>query len=350
MKKFNLVACGGTFDHFHRGHKEFLRFACSLGKKIMIGITSNEYVRNSKFKVQNSPLRQDFAGQAKLIESYAKRKESVERFLDREHIADKVEIAQIHDVYGSTRESALPIDAIVVTEDSKAGAQLINKTRKEKGLPELEVEIAPLIFGEDGKVISSSRIRNGEINREGRPYMKTQWLMAGKLTITEDLRQELKRPVGILYTDTESVYNQLDPGQTITVGDVVTKTSNDKSFGQKFSVVDFYVEREKKFENLSQLGFSANEKVIEVDNPVGTLTAALFRSVANVFHSQEAERIVFLVHGEEDLSALSFMLASPLGFVILYGQPKQGVVKVIVSEETKEHAYNLVCRFLESRI
>jgi len=49
--KYNLVACGGTFDHFHKGHEEFLRYVFSVGKKVIVGVTSDEYIESSKFKV-----------------------------------------------------------------------------------------------------------------------------------------------------------------------------------------------------------------------------------------------------------------------------------------------------------
>ncbi len=34
----NLVVCGGTFDHFHKGHEAFLKYVFSVGKKSIIVI------------------------------------------------------------------------------------------------------------------------------------------------------------------------------------------------------------------------------------------------------------------------------------------------------------------------
>ena len=53
-KNFKTVVLGGTFDHLHKGHKEFIKFALNLSEKLIVGLTSDEYVSNSKFKIQNS--------------------------------------------------------------------------------------------------------------------------------------------------------------------------------------------------------------------------------------------------------------------------------------------------------
>ena len=51
------------------------------------------------------------------------------------------------------------------------------------------------------------------------------------------------------------------------------------------------------------------------------------------------------VNGEEDLVVLPLILLTPLNTIIYYGQPSEGLVKVIVSESIKDKAYNLVSKF-----
>ncbi|MCS7102864.1 MAG: phosphopantetheine adenylyltransferase, partial [Candidatus Korarchaeum sp.] len=59
-------------------------------------------------------------------------------------------------------------DVIVVSTESYERALIVNERRKRKGLKELKIVVLPLVLAEDGKPISSSRIRRGEVDLEGR--------------------------------------------------------------------------------------------------------------------------------------------------------------------------------------
>ena len=50
-KKFKTAVLGGTFDHFHKGHENFLEHGLSISKRLVIGVTSDEFVK--KFKIKN---------------------------------------------------------------------------------------------------------------------------------------------------------------------------------------------------------------------------------------------------------------------------------------------------------
>lgn len=328
-KKFKKVVLGGTFDHLHKGHKQFVEFALSLSEKLIIGLTSDEYIKRSKSD-----------GEISNFESLEIRKKTLENFLHDKNAEDRVEIIKIEDAFGVAVSSQYNFDAIIVVEKTLAGGKKVNEKRKELGLEPLEIIIAPSGKGEDGNVISSSRIRNGETDRDGKPFVKKEWLEEN-LYLPDNMREELKEPWGQLITDDDL---QIPSGLLITVGDVITQKFNKIYANQKISVVDFSVSRERKFENISELGFDKSFKTVKVENPAGQINAQLFKEIIGAFLREE--NTVIQVIGEDDLAVLPVILAASLGVSIFYGQPQKGIVKVTVDEKIKEKAYNLLAAFI----
>lgn len=333
MKKYNLIVCGGTFDHFHKGHESLLRLAFGLGKKVVVGVTSDEFVRRLKIEGRNW----------KQIETFEKRRQAVLEFVKNEKGLDRVEIVKIENLFGPTLAKDLLIEAIVVSRDTKKNASIINQKRNELGLVPLKIFVAPEVLAEDGELISSARIRRGAINREGKLYVKPTWLKTD-LVLPENLRQELKEPFGEMLVNIEGLSNNKN-SLTITVGDITAKIFNEKSLDQKLSIIDFKVARKKEFANIKDLGFVGNEAIFNVNNPAGSITASLFGKLAEIFKSDLVGKIILEINGEDDLAVLPLILTVPLNTIIYYGQPGQGLVKVLVSESVKQIAYGLVDRF-----
>lgn len=336
MKKFKLVVCGGTFDHFHKGHEAFLRFAISRSNKVLMGITSDEYVKKK--------------GLNDSIEPYEVRKDSLSQFVGKIGALKQVEIQKIDSPDIPSAWALLPIEAIVVTEETVSGAELINRLRRKKGVRQLRVIKAPIILSENGKVISSLRIRNGEIDRLGKLYIRKEWL-SKNLELPEKLRQFLKKPLGKLIRGSEENLSQAvkvlkreikdkKHSSFITVGDVVTQSCNREKILLDGAVVDFKVQREERFKNLSELGFEHEKVSKTVENPSGMLTPALFNALKTV-----KVPFVIRIYGEEDLAVLPSILTSPLGIYVLYGQPHEGIVKVLVNEEKKNEVRDIVAQF-----
>lgn len=146
--KFGLVAVGGTFDRFHRGHKAIVKKAFEIGRNVIIGLTSDEMAD-------------------KEVEPYKLRKKVLVEFLERNGLSKRCDIVKLSDVYGPTLKDDR-IDAIVVSEETEPQAIEINRIRGEEGLSPLEIVVVPFELAEDRRPISSTRIKKGEIDREGR--------------------------------------------------------------------------------------------------------------------------------------------------------------------------------------
>jgi pantetheine-phosphate adenylyltransferase len=149
--KFRKVAVGGTFDHLHDGHLALLRRAFEVGERVYLGVCSDEMVKSKGCRVQ--PLGQRLG---RLLEA-----------VFTEFGEERVEVVVIRDPYGPAISDP-ELEAIVVSPETRARAEEINRIRKEKGLKELEILEVPFVLAEDGKPISSTRIRRGEIDPHGR--------------------------------------------------------------------------------------------------------------------------------------------------------------------------------------
>ncbi len=324
MTKYNLIACGGTFDLLHAGHKSFIQNILRVSEKIVLGLTSDAYVQAFK--------------EGKEIESFESRKKVLEQFLNSINASERIQIVSIDDYFGPLLANEFNPQAIAITSQTEQMAVDINKKRQEKKLPELEIVKVTLGLAEDGKIISATRIRNGEINRDGRLYLNPNW-QNKTLILPENLRPELQKPWGeVLFEVPENI----EAAKTITIGDINTQMFNQKGVGQFLSIVDFLVQRQIKFHDLSELGFN-NHIFQKVKNPHGTITPELFRAVTEAFKTKDKK--VILVEGEEDLAVLPVILVSPLGFSTFYGQPNVGMVRIDVTEKNKEKAHELVSKF-----
>jgi pantetheine-phosphate adenylyltransferase len=152
MKKFRKVAVGGTFDEFHRGHKVLLMKAFEVGERVLIGLCSNEFVKKM--------------GKPHTTASYEERLKELRVFLKALGLIDKAEISPLNDPYGVTVTDRC-IDALVVSEETEKTAIKINQKRSEAKLPPLTIVTISMVPAENYQPISTTRIRKGEIDREG---------------------------------------------------------------------------------------------------------------------------------------------------------------------------------------
>lgn len=163
------------------------------------------------------------------------------------------------------------------------------------------------------------------------------------LLLPEGLRSSLKRPLGQLFPSTAAAVKhlrKLSPTRLIAVGDRVTADLLSAGVSPDVSVVDFVVMRAAATEKIKKAIDSFDARVIRVKNPAGTITHELRRAL-----KEAKPPLKIVVEGEEDLATLPAVLSAPLGSVVAYGQPEEGVVLVEVTKAKRQEFAALLKQF-----
>jgi len=146
---FKKSIVGGTFDSFHKGHEDLLRTAFDLSDSVIIGMTSDQFAQ--RFRTGE-------------VESFKMRGDVITHFC--KPLKKPFKITEINDFYGPSTTDP-EISAIIVSEETSLRAKEINAVRVKKGLKKLAIIEVPFTLADDGKPISSERIRQGEIDKDG---------------------------------------------------------------------------------------------------------------------------------------------------------------------------------------
>lgn len=150
----------------------------------------------------------------------------------------------------------------------------------------------------------------------------------------------MKKPLGVLYAGTGSdtiekfVGELTNPTRLISVGDVTTFHLLEAGIFPDICIVDNRTKREPVATHMSARNMDKVYEEVSVDNPAGIISDELIKTLCEAFAAKKPIRI--FVRGEEDLATLPVILLAPLGAVVLYGQPDEGVVFVKVTREKKK--------------
>ncbi len=82
------------------------------------------------------------------------------------------------------------------------------------------------------------------------------------------------------------------------------------------------------------------EKAIKAENPPSHITQDAWKAVEQALSSGKTALIE--IAGEEDLLAIPAVLLAPVGSLVLYGQPREGIVALWVNEELKRRIEAIV--------
>ena len=151
MQKYDIVALGGTFDIIHDGHMKLLNKAFSISNKAIIGLTSDELAAK---KGKN------------LLKNFHQRFESLKSVIEKNFSKSSYEISKLENDFGPAVIEG-SVQALVVSEETSSKGQLLNELRSERNLPPVEILVVPMVLAEDGSAISTTRIKNSEIDTSG---------------------------------------------------------------------------------------------------------------------------------------------------------------------------------------
>ncbi len=306
--RYHVAGLGGTFDHFHKGHERFILFAASLAQHLEIGITKPKLI-------WQKPL-------AELCQEYEVRARAVAEFCEIHKIS--FEIVPLNDVYGPTLEGS-SLEALCVTKETLPGGELVNRARKERGLPELPIHVCDYYLDELGHPLHSLGIRAGFVNRKGRVYER---ILKNAVTLNQNQREFFAKSHGLL---TNEIAGSPKEGVFV-VGDATLEYFIQHSLPYQLGVYD------KKRNRMAADSAVVNvlKPDITVENAPGAISSQLAGALQLAL--QKKLKHVF-VEGEEDMATVVLVLLLPLQSLVYYGQPNSGMVEIQVTEEVKDRFY-----------
>jgi len=326
MVKYKHAILGGTFDYLHAGHKRFIDAACQTSKKVTIGITTGKLLKQKIHK--------------DAIQGYKVREKALKDYLKSKAL-NQVSIIPLSNIIGAGFEK--DVDAIFAIDESHNNARIINKERIKRELSPAKIIIVPMLKARDGGLISSKRIRSGEIDRDGNSYFN---LFRNTLKLPEELRPVLRRPFGKIIKNLDD-YKKISTSNNliIAVGDIVVSNFMKIDYQPNISIVDLKTQRQP-ITDKNVLKFLPTPDIKSKNEPstVGKDSAAVLNSILRKSITSTKGHTI-QIEGEEDLLAIPAILLSPLESIVLYGIREVGGIMVRVTEEKKEEVKRIVAKF-----
>jgi len=286
---------------------------------------------------------------AHVVEPFPQRVREVKEFLKRSRLLGRAKLFKIEDVAGPAKSSR-ELQAIVATTETLPKVAQVNRLRRRNNLAPVAAVLCRFVCSEDRRHISSTRIRLGELDRNGMIYARH--LQATVYLLTSALIPSLKKPIGLLVRNSKKQFSAAakakklllaaKPTKIIAVGDVAVKELASLSVPLDLGFADLKTERRRVFSAPKELGFKYSA-LFFASNPASRITHSLVNATRKALKLEKPALVQ--VSGEEDLAVIPAVLFAPLGSVVVYGQPKEGLVLVPVTEAKKKELLGLLHRF-----
>ncbi|HXZ89680.1 MAG TPA: GTP-dependent dephospho-CoA kinase family protein [Candidatus Dormibacteraeota bacterium] len=160
--------------------------------------------------------------------------------------------------------------------------------------------------------------------------------------LPERLRTTLRRPLGDLVQGSDIDLGQVlrniikakKPTKLILVGDSVSKQATRAGIAPDVMIIDNLEKRQR-----ATACAHPHNRVIKAKNQAGKIEHNARLAVEQAIRG-EADLVE--IEGEEDLLAIIAVIAAPVGSLVVYGQPNEGVVLVRVSAQNKLKASRIL--------
>jgi uncharacterized protein (UPF0218 family) len=169
----------------------------------------------------------------------------------------------------------------------------------------------------------------------------------GNLFLPEKFRAEMRKPLGPIIGDSEADgFMKRDEGKIlITVGDRTTQRLLSAGILPRLAAIDLQVGRKKvKWEKTMFDRFTNEAAVHKLVSGPGYVSRGAC-DIVKQWAENGFPKTVLVIDGEEDLLVLPILTQTPVRSVLYYGQPKVGLVRVVVDEQVKKKAVDFLKHF-----
>jgi hypothetical protein len=162
------------------------------------------------------------------------------------------------------------------------------------------------------------------------------------MPISQKDAQFLKKPFGELIPDKQVTKQKIasvlkGAKKVIAVGDATTERLVSFGIMPDVAVIDG---KERRSKRNYPANYSAKE--LRCANPAGTISKDAVKVLQEALKSSPP--VCVLVDGEEDMLALPIFATAPEGSAVLYGQPLEGLVVVMITPTKRKQAKDLMDR------